>query len=83
MIKRLSVFLEAELIHAAKIQVARTGKRGVSGILASLVTCAHCRKPIKNEWVVAVGVENSYDVFYHKDVPQCAAACKLRKEMLP
>jgi hypothetical protein len=79
--KKLSVFLEPELVHAAKIQVARTGGRGVSDILASIVTCAHCKKPIENEWVVAVGVENSFDVFYHKDIPQCVEACKLRMEL--
>ena len=73
---KISVFLDPEVAKAVKVQAARQGS-GVSDIVRSIFSCAHCHEPIAEEFVV--GIPNMitpdwYGVFFHKNRKACLAA---------
>jgi len=82
---KLSMFLEPELAKAVRIQAVRQGS-GVSEIMRSVLLCAHCREPITGEFVIGDPTQvapGKYDVFFHKDRPECRKASGNRISYVP
>jgi hypothetical protein len=73
---KLSLFLEPEVARALKIQAARQGSNGVSDFVSKTYLCAHCGKPITDEFVVGIKLiaPNTFGVFFHKNQKDCLAA---------
>jgi hypothetical protein len=66
--------------QAVKIQAARQGG-GVSGLVGGMFTCAHCREPITDEFIVGkpkLIEPNRYAVLFHKNRHACVAASGTR-----
>ena len=73
---KISVFLEPEVAKAVKIQAARQGA-GVSQIISSIFSCAHCHGPITDEFIVGIPkliAPDWYGVFFHKNKKTCLIA---------
>ena len=82
---KLSMFLEPDLAKAVKIQAARQGA-GVSEIMRSVLSCAHCHEPITDEFVIgepALIAQDKYDAFFHKNRPECRKASGERIAYVP
>ena len=82
---KISMFLEPDLAKAVKIQAARQGA-GVSEIMRSVLSCAHCREPITDEFVIGTPMlvaPGRYDVFFHKNRPECRKASGERIAYVP
>ena len=82
---KLAIFLKPEFNKAVKIQAARQGS-GVSEIVRTVVTCSHCKEPITDEFIIGEPKEISqgkYDVFYHKNRPECRKASGRRIAYVP
>jgi hypothetical protein len=82
---KLSMFLEPDLAKAVKIQAARHGA-GVSEIMRSVLSCAHCREPITDEFVIGEPMQvaqGKYNVFFHKNRPECRKASGERIPYVP
>ena len=73
---KISVFLEPEVAKAVKVQAARQGS-GVSEIIRSIFSCAHCHEPIVDEFIVGMPklvAPDWYGVFFHKNRKACLVA---------
>ena len=82
---KISMFLEPGVAQAVKIQAARQGT-GVSEIMRSVLSCAHCREPITDEFVIGeptLIAHGKYDVFFHKNRPTCRKASGERIAYVP
>jgi hypothetical protein len=82
---KLSMFLEPDFAKAVKIQAARQGA-GVSEIMRSVVSCAHCHDPITDEFVIGEPTQvaqGKYNVFFHKNKPECRKASGERIPYVP
>src|SRR5262245_41532649 len=66
---KMSVFLDAEVARAAKVQAARQGADGVSQLVRAMFTCAHCDEPIAGDFVVGIKMTapGTFGVFFHAD----------------
>lgn len=74
--KKVSLFLEPEVARAVKVQAARQGTEGVSGLVRKVFLCAHCAEPITDEFVVGLKMTapGTFGVFFHANRPKCRAA---------
>lgn len=82
---KLAMFLEPDFAKAVKIQAAKQGA-GVSEIMRSVVSCAHCHEPITDEFVIGeptLVAQGKYDVFFHKNRPECRKASGERIPYVP
>lgn len=82
---KLAMFLEPDFAKAVKIQAARQGA-GVSEIMRSVVSCAHCHEPITDDFIIgepALVAQGKYDVFFHKSRPECRKASGERIQYVP
>ena len=73
---KVSMFLEPEVARAVKVQAARQGQEGVSGLVRQVFRCAHCQDPINDEFVVGIKLvaPDKWGVFFHANRPDCRAA---------
>ena len=73
---KVSMFLEPELARAVKIQAARNGQEGVSGLMRKVFRCAHCQEPITDDFVVGIKIvaPDTFGVFFHANRTECRAA---------
>jgi hypothetical protein len=73
---KVSMFLEPEVARAVKVQAARQGVDGVSGLVQNVFLCAHCREPITDEFVVGMKMiaPGTFGVFFHADRKKCRSA---------
>ena len=73
---KVSMFLEPEIARAVKVQAARQGADGVSGLVRNVFLCAHCREPITDEFVVGIKMiaPGTFGVFFHANRKECRAA---------
>lgn len=79
------MFLEPDLAKAVKIQAARQGA-GVSEIMRSVLSCAHCREPITDEFVIGdpmLIAQDTYNAFFHKNRKECRKASGNRIAYVP
>jgi hypothetical protein len=73
---KVSMFLPPGVAHAIKVQAARQGG-GVSDLVGGMFTCAHCREPIADDFVIGKPMlvePNRYAVLFHKNREACVAA---------
>ena len=73
---KTSKSLEPHLAKGARIHAASHGA-GVSELLRSGLLCANCREPITDEFIVGepmLVAPGKYDVFFHKNRPECRKA---------
>jgi hypothetical protein len=75
---KVSMFLEPELAKALKVQAARQGHDGVSGLVRSAFLCAHCQEPIDDDFVVGIKqvAPGKFGVLFHANRKACLAASK-------
>src|SRR5260370_403036 len=73
---KVSLFLEPEVARAVKVQAARQGTEGVSGLVRKVFVCAHCAEPITDEFVVGIKMTapGTFGVFFHANRAKCRAA---------
>ena len=73
---KISLFLEPEVARAVKVQAARQGTDGVSGLVRKFFVCAHCTEPIIDEFVVGIKrtAPETFGVFFHANREKCRAA---------
>ncbi len=73
---KVSMFLEPELARAVKVQAARQGQEGVSGLVRQVFLCAHCQQPITDDFVVGIKLvaPDRWGVFFHANREECRAA---------
>jgi hypothetical protein len=82
---KVAVFLDADVAKALKIQSARQGE-GVSKLIHEVFSCAHCRKPITEEFIVGEPkpvTGNRYGIFFHSNNRECAVASGTKVVYLP
>jgi hypothetical protein len=75
---KVSIFLEPEVARAIKVQAARQGAEGVSGLVRKVFLCAHCRQPITDDFVVGLKATapGTFGVFFHANREECSLASK-------
>jgi hypothetical protein len=73
---KVSLFLEPEVAKAVKIQSARIGTAGMSNIVSQCFTCAHCKEPITDDFVIGITnvSPNTFGVFFHANRNECRHA---------
>jgi hypothetical protein len=73
---KVSMFLEPEVARAVKVQAARQGVGGVSGLVRNVFLCAHCREPTTGEFVVGtkMSAPGRFGVFFHAHRKECRSA---------
>jgi hypothetical protein len=73
---KVSMFLEPEVARAIKVQAARQGAEGVSGLVRNVFLCAHCREPITDDFVVGMKTlgPGTFGVFFHANRRGCRSA---------
>ena len=77
---KVSLFLPPDVAQAVKIQAARQGG-GMSDLVGGMFTCAHCREPIADEFIVGkpkLIEPNRYAVLFHRNREACVAASGTR-----
>jgi hypothetical protein len=76
---KVSMFLEPEVARAIKVQAARQGVEGVSGLMRNVFLCAHCRQPIIDDFVVGLKATapGTFGVFFHANREECNLASKV------
>jgi len=73
---KVSMFLEPEVARAVKVQAARQGVEGVSGLVSNVFLCAHCREPITDDFLVGLKstAPGTFGVFFHANREECRSA---------